>query len=369
MPLKKMKKFSLATQTLFSELEQKTSDAIFLEIFEKKGSFKRKKRRNRYYWYFQYRLDDEIHQIYAGPVTDAHVTEKVKKFNQIKESFSERREIVRSLIAAGLPRTDDTSGLIIETFAKAGFFRIRGVLIGTTAFQCYSGILGAALDASTLRTQDADFAQYLSIARLIDDSIPSIDEILRSVDPTFRDISHHSDGSHVVAFVNHRGYRVEFLTPNRGSNDYEGVPVRMPALGGVSAIPLRFLDFLIKDPIRSVLLYEGGVPVTIPAPGRYAVHKLIISERRHVSSQTKIEKDLAQASALIEAMGPTRHLELAECWIEAWEKGPRWREALKNGVLNLSGETNTILHNAIAKNTKRLKRKLENVWLNTDEIG
>lgn len=357
-----MKKISLAVQTLFAELEQRASDADFLEYFEKKGSFIKRKRANRYYWYFQYRSGDQVEQIYAGPVTDKHISDKVNRFNQLKDGFNERREIVKALLSAGLPRTDDATGSIIEALAKSGFFRIRGVLVGTTAYQCYSGLLGILLDAATLRTQDADFAQYLSIARLIDDAIAPPLDILTSVDPTFRAMPHHSERHHVSAFVNSRGYRVEFLTPNRGSNDYEGVPVRMPALGGASAIPLRFLDFLITQPIRSVLLYEGGVPVTIPAPGRYAIHKLIISERRRDASRTKAAKDLAQASALIAAMSETRHLELAECWIEAWEKGPRWRDALTAAVLNLSEERRTYLHDAIAKNVKRLKQNLDEIW-------
>lgn len=358
-----MKKIGIAIQTLFAELEQKASDSDFLESFEKIGSFKKRKRRNRYYWYFQYRVDGDIKTIYAGPVTDKHIADKVIRFNDIKENFLERREIVKSLLSAGLPRTDNITGSIIETLAKAGFFRMRGVLVGTTAYQCYSGILGIQLNSAMLRTQDADLAQYLSIARLLDDAMPPILELLQANDPSFRPIAHHSDGRHTVAFINNRGYRVEFLTPNRGSNDYEGVPVRMPALGGTSAIPLRFLDFLIKDPIRSVLLYEGGLPVTIPAPGRYAVHKLIISQRRHDNSQAKIEKDLMQASSLIEAMSETRHLELAECWIEAWEKGPRWRDALAGAVLNLSDDVRAKLENTMIKNAKRLKRKPEEIWL------
>jgi hypothetical protein len=42
----------------------------------------------------------------------------------------------------------------------------------------------------------------------------------------------------------------------------------MPALGGAAAIPLRHLDFLIHQPERSVLLYKGGVPVTVPRARR-----------------------------------------------------------------------------------------------------
>ena len=58
----------------------------------------------------------------------------------------------------------------------------------------------------------------------------------------------------------------------------------MPALGGASAQPLRHLDFLIRDPVRSVLLHGGGVPVTVPAPERYCVHKILLSTERQAQN-------------------------------------------------------------------------------------
>jgi hypothetical protein len=355
-----MNKLGLPIQTLFAELEQRASDAEFLTFFEKKGSFKRRKRKNKYYWYFQNRLGSDVEEVYVGPVTDKKITDKVERFNEIKADFVERRDIVKALLSAGLPQTDMVTGSVIEALAEAGFFRMRGVLIGTAAYQCYAGILGVKLGLATLRTQDADLAQYLSIAREIDDSTPPILDVLKKVDHTFHPVP-ALDSRHAVAFVNRRKYKVEFLTPNRGSDDYEGVPVRLPGFPGVSAIPLRFLDFLIRNPVRSVLLYEGGIPVTIPAPGRYAVHKLIVSERRREES-SKIGKDAAQASQLIQALSENRALDLAEAWIEAWERGPSWREALTAGLLHAGNEASEQLHKSLKKNTRRLKREVSSVW-------
>lgn len=354
-----MKVFSLAIQTLFSDLAQRASDAEFLENFEKNGSFRKKKRRNRYYWYFKTGTDDEL---YVGPVTDREITAKVHNFNELKSDFIERREIVNALIRAGLPQTDRQTGVVIEALAKAGFFRLRGVVVGTTAYQCYSGILGVKLEASYLRTQDADLAQYLSIARLIDDETPPILDVLQSVNSTFHAISHHTDSRREVAFVNSSKYKVEFLTPNRGSEDYEGVPVRMPALPGVSAIPLQFLDYLIHNPIRSILLYEGGIPVTIPSPERYAVHKLIVSDRRDDDNLSKIRKDIAQSESIISAMAPQRSLDLALAWIEAWEKGPKWKAILTTGLEKLDQDAAELLKKAIEKNAKRLKKDIHQSW-------
>jgi hypothetical protein len=65
--------------------------------------------------------------------------------------------------------------------------------------------------------------------------------------PTFRAIAHRSGAAAKSAFVTDGGYRVEFFTSNRGSDDHLDHLARMPALGGASADPLRFLDFLIRD--------------------------------------------------------------------------------------------------------------------------
>lgn len=73
----------------------------------------------------------------------------------------------------------------------------------------------------------------------------------------------------------------------------------MPALGGGSAISLRFMDFLIFEPQRSVMLHKYGIGVTVPAPERYAVHKLIVASRRGGESAVKRQKDIWQSTLLI----------------------------------------------------------------------
>ncbi|MGO7624212.1 GSU2403 family nucleotidyltransferase fold protein, partial [Rhizobium ruizarguesonis] len=83
---------------------------------------------------------------------------------------------------------------------------------------------------------------------------------------------------------------------NRGSEDYIDQPAKMPALGGASADPLQFLDFLIREPMRTVLLQKSGVPVNVPEQPRYAVHKLIIATKRRTDGHLvlKRDKDLRQ---------------------------------------------------------------------------
>jgi hypothetical protein len=86
-------------------------------------------------------------------------------------------------------------------------------------------------------TGDADVAQDHAISSEVNDSLPSIVELLHGVDPTFRPVPHRSGAAASSAFQTDSGYRVEFLTSNRGSDGYRNHPAKMPALGGASAAP------------------------------------------------------------------------------------------------------------------------------------
>jgi hypothetical protein len=69
------------------------------------------------------------------------------------------------------------------------------------------------------------------------------------------------------------------------------------------ATGLPFLDYLLEDPQRSVLLSRGRVvPVAVPHPGRFALHKLAVHSLRSPADDAKRAKDLVQATALFEAL-------------------------------------------------------------------
>jgi hypothetical protein len=352
-----VKTITLATQTTFAELLQRCLDAEFDELYDERGSFTRKRVKGRMYWYHQRKIDGKVVSTYVGPVTDKAITDRVQRFADIKSDFKGRQEIVRSLSAAGLPTPDRISGDVVEAMWKAGFFRLRGVLVGTVAFQAYAGPLGIRLSGRPLQTQDADFAQFWGISENIGESMPAMLDVLRKVDSSFEQIPHIIDPFVSVAYRNSQRYRVDFLTPNRGSDDHQDRPARMRALGGTGAQPLRHLDFLIHDPERSLLLARGGIPVTIPRAERYAVHKLIVSAERQ--DQVKSAKDTLQATTLIEALATRRPMELAKAWHTAWDEGPRWREKLEAGRERLAPEAQQRLADVLDRAAKSRARRAE----------
>lgn len=332
-----MKLIDHTYQILYSELAQRTLDAQFSSDFPVEGRFISMESGGRRYWYFDTAKEGGgKDRSYVGPVDDHEITRRVEQFKDLKADNRSRRKLVSTLVReAYLPRPEQLVGDIIGALAGAGFFRLRGVLVGTVAFQCYSALLGARLPQTIMQTGDADFAQFHSISVAVQDALPPVLDILKQVDSTFYEIPHQMDNRHTTRYSTRSGYKVEFLTPNTGSDDYADKPAPMPALGGASAQPLRFLDYLIYGPVRAVVLHGAGIPVLVPAPERFAVHKLIVGSRRRTDGEglAKSGKDRQQAAILIEAMIELRQSEtLADAYMEAWDRGPAWRQAMQESL-------------------------------------
>lgn len=341
-----MKRLDQATQTVFADLNQRVLDAAFDADFPANGSFAKRVIRGREYWYYSGydAVTGTKTRKYVGPASDPEISARAAAFDRTKIAMKARLEAVRMLRAAGLPEPDGLTGAIVDRLAKAGFFRLRGVLVGTIAFQTYPGLVGARPERF-LQTGDVDLAQDHGISIALDDVMANVFDQLIEIDPTFRALGDARGGVRTSAFVNETGYKIEFLASNRGSDDHSGELTRMPALGGIAAQPLRFLDYLIRDPVRSVLLYGGGVSVTVPAPERYAVHKLIVATRR--KDREKIAKDIGQSAFLIEALARLHGLDLADAWIEAWQRGSAWQKALSEGRTMLPAGSQDMLRRAV----------------------
>lgn len=359
-----MKSIDLMYQTMLAELGQRSLDAAWTADFPAEGRFTPATVKGRKYWYFD---TPDGHggtkRRYVGPAEDPDIAARVADHKRDKDDLRARRRMVNTLTReGGMVSPDAMSGDIVAALAEGGLFRLRGVLIGTVAFQCYSGLLGVRLPMASILTGDADIAQDYAISREVEDSLPPIVELLQGVDASFRPVPHRSGVAASSAFQNADGYRVEFLTSNRGSDDYVEQPAKMPALGGASADPLRFLDFLIREPVRTILLHRSGVSVVVPDPSRYAIHKLIVASRRHTDGQgpAKREKDIRQAALLFEALQQTRRsADLALVYNEAWERGPAWQEGLRTGAAMLPGEDAERLRITLTEGAKKNREDIE----------
>jgi hypothetical protein len=319
----------LVAQTTYAELLERCASAAFGNAFAEEGAFTPKTIKGRRYWYFQAGTGDSRAQRYVGAETP-ELLEQIAHHREIRDDERERRTLVSTLARSfNLPRPTPQIGDVVAALARAGVFRLRGVLVGTVAYQTYSAMLGIGLSASSLQTADVDIAQFKNLSVAVGDSTPPVLDVLKEVDKSFRSVPHIVDGRRVTSYAaKGGGLRVDFLTPNEGGETSK--PQVLPALQ-TDAQPLRFLDYLIHDPEPAVILHDTGIYVHVPSPPRYAIHKLIISRRRP-EGLVKRDKDIQQAEALLAALAEKRPHDLKLVWQEAYERGPTWRQLIAEGL-------------------------------------
>jgi hypothetical protein len=321
----------LILQTTYAELVERCATAAFNAIFTPNGAFTHKTINGRKYWYFQSTTQGERTQRYVGPETP-ELLKQIEHHQQARDDERERRLLVSTLVRSfGMPQPISEIGAIVEALATAGVFRLGAVLVGIVAYQTYSAMLGSKLPISSLQTGDVDIAQFKYLSVAIEDQIPPVLDVLKAADKTFRPIP-TIHGPHVTSYAAKGGLRVDFLTPNEGADT--DTPQRLPALQ-TDAQPLRFLDYQIRDPEPAVILYGAGVYVNVPAPQRFAVHKLMIARRRREGA-AKRDKDVQQAEALLALLLKKRRHELKSAWEEAYGRGQKWRKLLSEGLDDLS---------------------------------
>lgn len=331
----------LAIQTNLAEL----LDQLRLQqisAFGRDAAFLRRERKGRYYWYVRPpQANGKRTERYLGPETDALLA-MIKRAKDQQIGADVRRTIVRSLLAAGLPGTDDRTGKVVRSLSEAGLFRLRGALVGTVAFQHYPGLLGVQLPLPALRTGDLDVAQDYGVSVALDDELdqPFFD-VLRGVSSDFRAVSKPLEPAKVARYVLPDGFAVDVLTTSRGGADEPSS--RLKPLR-TDATPLRFMDFLLRETIDAATLHEDGVLVRVPAPARFAVHKLIISRKRGPANP-KSPKDFHQAVSLIEALGVIDPFALRDAYGEARDRGPEWRKLLDEAVTLLPASARAVLEN------------------------
>lgn len=332
-----MNRLPVSLQTLYADLVDRSWSGSYRDLMEAGGTPYRQTINGAEFWYLKgvtvngRRRKDR----YLGP-DGPEMRKWLTEHRDLRAIRSDRIDMVRSLRNARLPAPDPVSGKILSTLSEAGAFRMRGVVVGSVAFQTYAPMLGVRFADAMGQTGDLDIAQFHSISIAVNDELQEdFLTTLRAVDPRFEAIPSPVDGRRTLKYAIRAGrevaFSVDLLCPLRGRERERITPLK--AMRGDAQL-LRYLDFLIYREVNAVSLYGLGIPVNVPAPERYAVHKLIVSQLRAgaAESQAKARKDLRQAAALLEALLEDRIHELQEAWSEAIGRGPSWRDKALRGA-------------------------------------
>lgn len=293
-----------------------------------RGTPTRVERNGRAYWYDTYRIGSDVKKRYVGEDCE-ELRGRLEQHKVLKAQQEERRQnrtrLVRLLRAEGFLGLDAATGSMLSAMAASGVFRLGGTIVGTHAFRLYEGELGVRFDMDmTAHTDDIDIASFSRLSLVLEDTAsPPLENVFGDFD--FAPQSSLRTGR-TWRWKQTRGDTlVEFLTPSFGEDE----SVReLPALG-VDAQGLHHLNYLIAEPIKAAVTYRSGVLVQIPRPERYAIHKLIVADRRLGEDNLKAEKDRRQAAFLVGVLAEDRPDELLDAYEDALSRGPKWRSRIE----------------------------------------
>ena len=342
-----MRQIPLNTMTLFADLLQnlEMGDAVAASIATK--TIKKKK-----YVYATSRDGSARIEKYLGLADDPAVQVEVERFRNAAGRAKSRRNTVTLLKGARVPAPTLVLGRILEVIANAGLFKRGVTLVGTSAYQTYAGVLGFYLPTSTYSTNDVD----ISVAEFVPgEHEEDFGEILKRADPTFGPDWKNDDKLPKV-FRASNGFAVELLTSfGRGRTS----PVLVESIG-VSATPLSFQEYPAEQTMETAALYGAGVLVRVPKPLRFAIHKLIVAQRRKQTEGGKKQKDLRQAQELIEIFLATDESALQDELDSARDRGKAWKTAINASLREINRDARQgRLPMLIAESNSNDKRKIK----------
>jgi hypothetical protein len=321
----KTKLISPAVQTLFADLVQQVETAPVA------GSVYRRTADGAEYIYAKISVGSTRLDQFVGKSGDPETEARVESLRVGTQLAAQRRRFVSILRREGLAGPDRTMGAILDALAHAGLFRAGAVLVGTAAYLVSEPLVGSRLPSPTLMTGDVDLATA-SLA-LTAEPPERLETILRRADPTFEGVPQLKPKAPPSRFRNASGYLVDLVTPTRTRNDSNPVALTQLKAG---AAPLQYLAWLIDGAVRTAALTGAGVLVNVPQPARFAVHKLILAQRRDASGRSKRGKDLAQAKALIEVLRAHDPFALEDALADARGQGEAgWSAPISRSLIEI----------------------------------
>jgi hypothetical protein len=327
--MSKIRYHSMTAQTAYHDLLSLLLDETVSEI---RGSPTLKEQGGRGYWYDHYRLGRSVKDRYLGedtPELRARIERHQQQKAQAAERKAERTRLVRLLRSERFLGMNASMGSLVSALARTGLFRLGGTMVGTSAFRLYEGELGLRLGLDqAATTNDIDIASFEKLSLALDDAVePDLGRVF--ADFNFAPVP-SLDRGRVWRWRQSDGATlVEFLTPSFAEE--EGL--RELAALGVTAQSLHHLNYLIADPIDAAAVYRDGILVRAPRPERFAIHRLIVADRRLDGPDSlKARKDLIQAETLITLLARDRPGDLVEAYQDAMSRGPRWRERMEKSL-------------------------------------
>ncbi|CAG4914311.1 GSU2403 family nucleotidyltransferase fold protein [Paraburkholderia gardini] len=286
-----------ALQTLYSSVTERASTQSHIPLHSP-GSAAQKTVDGKTYTYWRVYLASGKHKETslgrAGePATAAALEARLLESTEMRVLATD----VQVLRKASFAAADNSSTLTLATLFNAAIFSHGGVLVGSHAFGALLNGLGVRLPAN-YRTEDIDIGSTGTISVAIPENRSFLD-ILRDSGIPFIEVPELDTRKPSTSFkVRGQPLKVDLLVPGTEAYETKALPqLRAHATG------LPYFRYLVSNPARGFILgKEHVVPVMLPDPARFALHKLVVSTLRDPSHALKADKDRRQAAVLIDAL-------------------------------------------------------------------
>lgn len=266
-------------------------------------SFVPKTKQDRKYWYLQHVLGDSRKQYYLGPETP-ELLDKIQSLKNLwqvaKVDQKATEKLVAAAVGAGCNSLAHPGYKVLKAAEQTGLFNSGGVVVGSFAFQAYGNMLGVDWDTRAMMTQDVDIAAGNECMVAVPGGVKPLKAAVMAADEGFCEVPMLNPKSPSTSFIiRQTKFRVDLVTPMHGATTSK--PKMINEIKSY-AQPIRFLDYLLEDTQKAVLLGKDGVLVNVPTPSRFALHKLVVAQRRPAAEHLKSKKDVKQAKLALEVL-------------------------------------------------------------------
>lgn len=307
----------LETQTLYGEAFERAQlmdmDRSFGHL---SGNFGRKQVGEETFWYFRTSEGARGRQeFYVGPDSE-EVHALIQRYQRERQEHQEGREnldrLAVMLAHGGCMTMDTPSARVVEALAAGGLFRLGGVLVGTHAFVTLGNMLGVRWKSGT-KTQDLDFAAFRTLEVAVPQEPTDVLKALDALQMGFLPTPGLDPRTPSTSYsVRGKELRVDLLTT--GSHRGNDGPIFLPRFNA-AASPLRFMNYLLDGHTGALALGRSSATlVRVPQPARFGFHKILVADERPSSSAVKANKDITQATEILEHMLNAHPAEVAQAF-------------------------------------------------------
>jgi hypothetical protein len=305
-------------------------------------SFSKKTRNGIAYWYMQHSMGSYRKQFLLGRESQGTL-DLIKRKREVWENAKpDLRNIERlssMAISGGCFAISNEAYKVFTLLEQAGLFTAGGVLTGHHAFQAYGNMLGVSWAIKTATQQDAVPARYNECTIAIPTTLHALKKQAHTSTPNML-LNGPLSKEHpsTTYLVRNKQFRVDIITSMTSDSQKAESPIHIAAFN-TYAHGVQFLDFILEETIKTVLLYKTPILINIPQPARFAFHTLISSSQHTTQANADQSAKISYATNLLNLLlqDSPGHVWVA---LEAAKKYPskKFRSSLVNAISKLPAD-------------------------------